>query len=91
MSMEVLARDWGPAIAVGSESDFRKGESRDRLPLRALTADGLNPDPSSISSNMNCVEVEGIKSSLEVETAGASSAAVLRNISTTIPLDGGTY
>jgi hypothetical protein len=89
--MEVLARDWGPAIAVGSESDFRKGESRERLPLGALTADGLNPVPSSISSNMDCVEVEGIKSSLAVETAGASSTAILRDISTTILLDGGTY
>jgi len=75
---EFLARSWRPAKAVGSDSDFRKGESRDRLPLKALVAEGLNPDPSSISSNMNCVEVEGINSSPAVEPADCTgSAAVL--------------
>lgn len=48
---------------VGSDIDFRKGESRDLFLLRVRAAEGLTPEPSSISSKMNCVELEGINSS----------------------------
>lgn len=59
-------RAWWVVNVVGSDIDLRKGESRDLFPVSLWIAeDGLNPDPSIISSKINCVDVEGINSSFE--------------------------
>lgn len=57
---------------VGSDSDLRNGESTDLLPFRALD-EGFTPDPSSIWSKMNCVELEGMNSSLAGGLDGATA------------------
>jgi hypothetical protein len=60
--------------AVGSDIDLRSGESRDLFPVNLLIVAGdLNPDPSIISSKINCVEVEGANSSF-VELSGAAAS-----------------
>lgn len=68
------ARTLRAVNAVGSDIDLRKGEWRDLFPVSLLIVEGdLKPDPSIISSNMNCVEFEGINSSLVEESPGAAA------------------
>lgn len=74
------ARPWRAVNAVGSDIDLRKGESRDLFPVSLLIAeDDLNPDPSIISSKINCVDVEGINSSFDLEKSSGPSASLYRN------------
>jgi hypothetical protein len=68
--------------AVGSENDLRKGESRDLLPVRFRIAEGgLKPEPSSISSNINCVDSDGMKSSFAVPGFSVGETTGLVNLS----------
>jgi hypothetical protein len=73
-SSDPPAGTWGAVKAVGSDIDLRSGESRDLFPVNLLIVEGdLNPDPSTISSKINCVEVEGTNSSfVELSVAVAS-------------------
>lgn len=74
------ARLWRAVNAVGSDIDLRKGESRDLFPVSLLIAeDDLNPDPSIISSKINCVDVEGINSSFDIEESSGPAASLYRN------------
>jgi hypothetical protein len=53
---------------------LRSGESSDLFPVNLLIVEGdLNPDPSIISSKINCVEVEGTNSSF-AESSGAAGS-----------------
>lgn len=82
------ARTWRVVDSIGSDIDLRKGEFRDLFPVRLLIVEGdLNPDPSIISSKINCVELEGINSSFDIEES-PGTAASLHRISITILVNG---
>lgn len=74
------ARAWRPVNVVGSDIDLRKGESRDLFLVSLLIPeDDLNPDPSIISSKINCVDVEGINSSFDLSESSGPAASLYRN------------
>lgn len=74
------ARIWRAVKAVGSDIDLRKGESIDLFPVSLLIVEGdLNPDSFIISSRINCVELEGINSSFDIEESLGAAASLHRN------------
>lgn len=70
---EVAVRFRPPGKALGSDSDLRNGALVDLLPFKA-PFEGLGPETSSISSKIDCVELEGMNSSLGVELAESTES-----------------
>jgi hypothetical protein len=73
------ARTGRAVNAVGSDTDLRKGETKDLFSVSLLIVEGdLNPDPSIIWSRINCVELEGINSSFDIEESPRATPSLHR-------------